>query len=168
MFGILGAITFVVAMVVGGAAQAWGPLVGALFYTFVNDYARTIGENPSDNFLFSWFVDEGTKIVGLGGIVFGLLLILFARFAPFGAVGTYKLLRSRVVVVLPSPPAVDVPILIDPEIAAAMDTATPLLDGPDLDGPDVNGDDEESATMVDSSDSQGEGGAPPPSSPATA
>ena len=169
LFGLIGAITFVVAMVVGGAAQAWGPLVGALFYTFVNDYARTIGENPSENFLFSWFVDEGTKIVGLGGIVFGLLLILFARFAPFGAVGTYKLLRSRVVVVLPSPPVVDVPILIDPEVAAAMDTATPLLDDAEADAqevtaPEVSGVDGAEPTMVDSADSQGEGGAPPPSS----
>ena len=46
-------------------------------------------------------MDEGTKISGLGGVTFGLLLILFARFVPFGAVGTMRMWRSRVVVVVP-------------------------------------------------------------------
>lgn len=134
LFGLIGAITFVVAMVVGGAAQAWGPLVGALVYVFVNDYARTVGERPSDNFLFGWFVDEGTKILGLGGIVFGGLLILFARFAPYGAVGTYKLARSRYLVVVPTPPA-----SVDPSTGA----------GPT--GPDAT-----STTTVETAGSTGE------------
>ncbi len=148
LFGLIGAITFVVAMVVGGAAQAWGPLVGALFYTFVNDYARTIGEKPSDNFLFGWFVDEGTKIVGLGGIVFGLLLILFARFAPYGAVGTYKLLRSRVVQVIPTPPSVSVATLVPADGLTTDDLGT--------------------ETMVDATGSEGSGRAEPPSNQPTA
>ena len=48
LFGLFGAITFLVAMVVGGAAQNWGPLVGAVFYVFVNEIARSVGEAPSD------------------------------------------------------------------------------------------------------------------------
>ncbi len=151
LFGLIGAITFVVAMVVGGAAQAWGPLVGALFYTFVNDYARTVGENPSDNFLFGWFVDEGTKIVGLGGIVFGALLILFARFAPYGAVGTYKLARSRVVQIVPTPPVLD-------ELAAAGASGAP---SPDLGVPTSAGDGMEG--MVDSADLSGDDDSEPTS-----
>ena len=47
LFGLFGAITFLVAMVVGGAAQNWGPLVGAVFYVFVNEIA-SVGEAPSD------------------------------------------------------------------------------------------------------------------------
>jgi branched-chain amino acid transport system permease protein len=103
LFGLLGAITFLVAMVVGGAAQTWGPLVGAVFYVFVNDIARSIGENPSES-VFGFAFSEGSKLDGLGGVIFGILLILFARFAPFGAVGTFRKLRGQVVRVVPKPP----------------------------------------------------------------
>ncbi len=104
LFGLFGAITFLVAMVVGGAAQNWGPLVGAVFFIFVNELARTVGENPSES-VFGFLFSEGTKLDGLGGVIFGVLLILFARFAPFGAVGTFRILRGRVVQVIPKPPA---------------------------------------------------------------
>ena len=100
-FGLFGSVTLLVAMVVGGAAQNWGPFVGAMFYVFVNDFARSVGEDPSNSLFLGWVVDEGTKISGLGGVTFGLLLILFARFVPFGAVGTMRMWRSRVVAVVP-------------------------------------------------------------------
>lgn len=147
MFGMIGSITFIVAMVIGGAAQTWGPLVGALFYVYVNDYARRIGEDPSDHFLLGIFVDEGTKIVGLGGITFGLLLILFARFAPFGAVGTYKLLRARVAQLVPTPPTVEVHALVDEH-------------GPDADDGPIDPSASRPA-MVDGAGSQGESGSEP-------
>ena len=150
MFGLIGAITFVVAMVVGGAAQAWGPLVGALFYMFVNDYARTIGENPSDHFLLGKFVDEGSKIVGLGGIVFGALLILFARFAPYGAVGTVKLLRARLVQVVPTPPA-DVSV----GTPGHPDDATPAVNHEAEDRPTSS--DAPAATNVTDAGTEGDG-----------
>jgi len=101
LFGLFGSVTLLVAMVVGGAAQNWGPFVGAMFYVFVNDFARSVGENPSGSFLLGWLVEPGTKINGLGGIIFGLMLILFARFVPFGAVGTMRMWRSKAVVVVP-------------------------------------------------------------------
>jgi branched-chain amino acid transport system permease protein len=107
LFGLFGAIAFLVAMFVGGAAQSWGPVIGGLFYVFVNDFARSVGEDPDGSILLGWFVDEGTQINGLGGLTFGVLLILFARFAPFGAVGTYKYARSKVVQVTPIPPDLD-------------------------------------------------------------
>ena len=56
-FGLLGSITLVVALVVGGAAQQWGPFVGAMFYVFVDDYARGIGEAPDKNFFIGWLVE---------------------------------------------------------------------------------------------------------------
>jgi branched-chain amino acid transport system permease protein len=90
LFTILGAITFLVIVVIGGAASTWGPLVGALVYTYVSDWARDTGEEHD--------------IAGLAGVLFGALLILFARFAPFGAVGGLKLLRSKFVLVVPRPP----------------------------------------------------------------
>jgi hypothetical protein len=91
-------------MMVGGAAQNWGPFVGAMFYVFVNNFARSVGEDPSNSIFLGWFVDEGTKINGLGGVTFGVLLILFARFVPLGAVGTMKLWRAKVVQVVPRLP----------------------------------------------------------------
>ena len=160
LFGLFGAITFLVAMVVGGAAQNWGPLVGAVFYVFVNEIARSVGEAPGDyeagfvgalvllvivaivvvmrylvqhaddirsnvsngavkaaavvigsivgliaagNALLG--ISDGGKLDGLGGVIFGILLIIFARFAPFGAVGTFRILRSKLVLVIPKPPA---------------------------------------------------------------
>lgn len=103
-FGLFGSVTLLVAMVVGGAAQNWGPFVGAMFYVFVNDYARSVGENPSDSLLLGWAVESGTKINGLGGVTFGVMLILFARFVPFGAVGTAKMWRSKLVQVVPKVP----------------------------------------------------------------
>ena len=106
IFGLFGSVTFLVAMVVGGAAQNWGPFVGAMFYVFVNDFARSVGEDPSNSIFLGWFVDEGTKINGLGGVTFGVLLILFARFVPFGAVGTMRMWRSKVVQVVPRLPIV--------------------------------------------------------------
>ena len=159
LFGLIGAVTFLVAMVVGGAAQVWGPLVGAVFYVFVNERARSVGEAPGDfgrdfaivlvivvalivvfvarylmanierikanvsnealraaaivvSALVAIFVlqdvllgiSDGGKLDGLGGVVFGVLLVVFARFAPFGAVGTFRLGRNRLVQVVPSPP----------------------------------------------------------------
>jgi branched-subunit amino acid ABC-type transport system permease component len=104
IFGLFGSVTFLVAMVVGGAAQNWGPFVGAMFYVFVNDFARSVGEDPSGSILLGWFVDEGTKLNGLGGVTFGVLLILFARFVPFGAVGTMRMWRSKAVLVVPRVP----------------------------------------------------------------
>jgi len=104
LFGLFGSVTLLVAMVVGGAAQNWGPFVGAMFYVFVNDFARSVGEDPSNSLFLGWFVDEGTKIDGLGGVTFGVLLILFARFVPVGAVGTMKIWRAKVVQVVPRVP----------------------------------------------------------------
>jgi len=160
LFGLFGAITFLVAMVVGGAAQNWGPLVGAVFYVFVNEIARSVGEAPGDyeaGFIGALVmlvivtivvvmrylgqhaddiranvsngapkaafvvvgsivavvaagylllgVSDGGKLDGLGGVIFGVLLIIFARFAPFGAVGTFRILRSKLVQIIPKPPA---------------------------------------------------------------
>jgi branched-chain amino acid transport system permease protein len=118
LFTILGSIVFLVAMVIGGAASTWGPLVGALFYTYVNDFARTQGEERG--------------VDGLGGVIFGVLLILLARFAPFGVVGYLRKARARFVRVVPKPPVVAAaPPLQGVPAAATVTTAAP---GPAPDG----------------------------------
>ena len=119
-FGLLGSVTLIVALVVGGAAQQWGPFVGAMFYVFVDDYAREVGEAPDKNFFIGWMVDSTTKINGLGGVLFGVLLILFARFVPFGAVGTMRMGRSKVVQVIPVPPTTRATAVADGEPTTVM------------------------------------------------
>ena len=91
-FTLLGAIGFLVAMVIGGTAATWGPLVGALAYTYINDWAKEQGEK--------------NDIAGLGGVIFGIVLIVIARFAPFGVIGALRKLRARIVRVVPKLPAV--------------------------------------------------------------
>ncbi len=146
IFGLFGSVTFLVAMVVGGAAQNWGPFVGAMFYVFVNDFARGVGEDPSGSILLGWFVGEGTKIDGLGGVTFGVLLILFARFVPFGAVGTMRMWRSKVVQVVPR-----VPIPATGVGAASAEAPDGVVD--DLAGGSKgSGEPEVPATSVDSAE----------------
>ena len=146
IFGLFGSVTFLVAMVVGGAAQNWGPFVGAMFYVFVNDFARSVGEDPSGSLLLGWIVDEGTKLNGLGGVTFGVLLILFARFVPFGAVGTMRMWRSKVVQVVPR-----VPIPAMGVVAADAETPGGVADHVDG-GSKGSGTSEEPPTSVEPAD----------------
>jgi branched-chain amino acid transport system permease protein len=149
LFGLFGSVTLLVAMVVGGAAQNWGPFVGAMFYVFVNDYARSVGEDPSSSLLLGWLVDSGTKINGLGGITFGVMLILFARFVPFGAVGTLRMWRSKAVVVVPklamtaatsgvAAPSADTGADNAGEPAGSVDPATTNVDDAEPSSPDAD------------------------------
>jgi branched-chain amino acid transport system permease protein len=98
-FGLLGSINLLVIVVLGGAASTWGPLVGALAFVYVRDWATTFGEGKG---LLG--VGEGINVAGLGSIVFGALLILLVFVAPYGLVGLGRKLRAWFVRVLPKPP----------------------------------------------------------------
>jgi len=127
-FGLLGSITLVVVLIVGGAAQQWGPFVGAMFYVFVDDFARSVGEDPDGSWLIGWAVDPGTTINGLGGVLFGVMLILFARFVPFGAVGTMRMGRAKVVQVIAQPPTSKGTAVADGEPTSVMNAGIDTLD----------------------------------------
>ena len=99
-FTLFGSIFLLVMVVLGGAGSTWGPLVGAFIFVYVRDWASGVGEGNGVLGLF-----EGTRIGGLGGIVFGVLLIVIVFVAPFGAVGLLRKARAKVVRVLPRPPA---------------------------------------------------------------
>jgi branched-chain amino acid transport system permease protein len=120
MFTLFGAIFLLVIIIVGGPAQMWGPLVGAVLFVYVRDWATEVGER--------------NDIDGLGGLVFGVGLIIVVFIAPGGLVGLLKLLRSKVVRVVPRPPAsVSEPPAPEPEpepddVPAA--TAVPTYDPP--------------------------------------
>jgi branched-chain amino acid transport system permease protein len=103
-FILFGAIFLLVMVFLGGAASTWGPFVGALIFVYVRDWANDVGEG---NGVLGFF--EGTKIDGLGGIVFGILLIVLMFAAPYGLVGLLRQWRAKVVRVIPKIPPIAIP-----------------------------------------------------------
>jgi branched-chain amino acid transport system permease protein len=98
-FILFGAIFLLVMVFLGGAASTWGPIVGALIFVYVRDWANGVGEGKGVLGMF-----EGTKIDGLGGIVFGILLIVLMFAAPYGVVGLLRQWRAKLVRVIPKAP----------------------------------------------------------------
>jgi branched-chain amino acid transport system permease protein len=101
-FTILGAIIFLVIMVVGGAGSLLGPIVGAFFYYRVDQYTR---ELPDKSWLPESFRDFLQGRPNLATLVFAMLLILLMFVAPFGLVGLAKRIGRRFVMVVPTSPA---------------------------------------------------------------
>jgi branched-chain amino acid transport system permease protein len=98
-FTLIGAITFVVIMVIGGGATLWGPLVGAVFYVFVEVRTRAWGAD-SEGFVgvaFGWL--NSSPATFLLAVI--LLVLMFV--APFGIVGLLKRLAAKAIVLVPSP-----------------------------------------------------------------
>jgi branched-chain amino acid transport system permease protein len=112
-FTLFGGIFLLVMVVMGGAGTTWGPLVGAMIFVYVRDWAAGVGEGDG---VFGFL--EGTRIDGIGGIVFGLLLIGIVFVAPFGVVGLLRKARAKVILVLPRPPVL-------PTAANALEAAAP-------------------------------------------
>jgi branched-chain amino acid transport system permease protein len=100
-YTILGAILFLVIMVIGGTASLLGPIVGALVYYRVDQYTRDL---PSKDYLPGFVHDFLNGRANLATIVFATLLILLMFLAPFGLVGLAKRVGRRIVLVIPRPP----------------------------------------------------------------
>jgi branched-chain amino acid transport system permease protein len=83
-------ILFLVAVVIGGTATVWGPLIGGFLVVFVQDEIAKFVAHPS--FLGSFF--EGKEV--LSPAVFGITLILFMYVLPDGLVGGLKRLYNRI------------------------------------------------------------------------
>jgi branched-chain amino acid transport system permease protein len=101
-FSILGAIIFLVIMVIGGAASLAGPIVGAVVYFRIERYTR---ELPGKTYLPDFLHDFLAGRPNFATLVFSVLLILLMFVAPFGIVGTAKYLARRVLVVVPHTPS---------------------------------------------------------------
>jgi ABC-type branched-subunit amino acid transport system permease subunit len=101
LYTILGAILFLVIMVIGGTGSLLGPVVGAFVYYRVNQYTIDL---PSKDYLPGFVHDFLQGRANLATIVFASLLILLMYLAPFGFVGLAKRLARRVVLVVPRPP----------------------------------------------------------------
>lgn len=98
---ILGAILFLVIMVIGGTASLLGPIIGAFVYYRVNEF--TIDLN-NQSWLPGWFNDFLEGRANLATLVFATLLIVLMFVAPYGIVGLAKQVGRRIVVVVPRPP----------------------------------------------------------------
>ena len=98
-FTLIGAIMFVVVMVIGGGATLWGPIVGGFVYVYVEVRTREWGEEDGGlvGALFGWL--NGSPATLILAIV--LLVLMFV--APFGIVGLLKRLAAKVVVIVPKP-----------------------------------------------------------------
>ncbi|MCB9379106.1 MAG: branched-chain amino acid ABC transporter permease [Acidimicrobiaceae bacterium] len=98
---VLGAITFLIAMVIGGAGSLWGPILGSTLYVFVTDKTGSWADDDKIpgliRPLFGW-----SKISPADGI-FALLLIILMFVAPRGIAGLWKQYSPLVVRVLPRP-----------------------------------------------------------------
>ncbi len=98
---IVGALTFLIIMVIGGSGSLWGPVIGAVLYVFVTD--RTGGWADEQSIpaplrpLFGWAkVPPGTGI-------FAVILIALMFVAPNGVVGLWHKYSARFVSIVPRP-----------------------------------------------------------------
>jgi branched-chain amino acid transport system permease protein len=99
---LIGSITFLLIMVLGGAALLWGPIVGALVYVELDARTRKAGETGEGIIgkVFNDFLNiEGSPATLILSIV--LLILMFV--APFGIVGLLKRIAHRFVLIVPRP-----------------------------------------------------------------
>ena len=98
---VVGSITFLIVMVVGGAGTLWGPIIGAIVFQFITEKTGDWAdpeEIPSIlRPIFSW-----SDVAPAGGI-FALTLIVLMFVAPLGLAGLWKRIIGRVVAVVPHP-----------------------------------------------------------------
>lgn len=98
-FTLIGAITFLLIMVLGGAATLWGPIVGAFAYVLLDSRTREAGETGEGvvGWLFGWMTGSPATLI----LSIVLLIVVFV--APFGIVGLLKRIAARFVVIVPRP-----------------------------------------------------------------
>ncbi len=98
-FTLLGSITFLLIMVLGGAATLWGPIVGAFAYVILDTRTREAGESGEGviGWLFGWMTGSPATLI----LAIVLLIIVFV--APFGIVGLLKRIAAKFIVIIPRP-----------------------------------------------------------------
>lgn len=98
---ILGAITFLIVMVIGGAGSLWGPIVGSALFVFVTDRTGTWADDESIPAVLRPFFGWSKIPPGTG--IFAVVLIVLMFVAPLGLVGLWRKHTPRLVRVLPKP-----------------------------------------------------------------
>lgn len=92
------AVPLLIGLVIGGVGTLEGALIGSLVYVFVNEWTKGV-----DDTLGGWGL-EIANIEKLTPAVFGVILILVTFFAPGGIAGFGKLLKAKLVQIIPQPP----------------------------------------------------------------
>lgn len=98
---VLGAITFLIVMVVGGAGSLWGPIIGAALFVYVTELTGDWSNPEAIPGLLRPLFDWSNTPPGTG--IFAIVLIVLMFVAPFGLVGLWKKLQAKVIVVSPRP-----------------------------------------------------------------
>jgi branched-chain amino acid transport system permease protein len=121
-FNLPGAITFLVIMVIGGAATLWGPVIGAVLFVFVDNRTREWGTEGEGlvGILFGWLKSSPATFI----LALALLLAMFT--APYGIVGLLKRLAARFVAIIPTPAGTTTVAPVEEAIAPPIDE--PFLD----------------------------------------
>jgi branched-chain amino acid transport system permease protein len=120
-FTLIGAIIFVVVMVLGGAATLWGPIVGSVVYIFLDKKTTEWGESDSGvmSALFGWMTGSPAPFV------LAVVLIVMMFVAPFGIVGLLRRFASRFVVIVPAPAGASTKVAAaaaaDPDLGEPVD-----------------------------------------------
>jgi branched-chain amino acid transport system permease protein len=99
---LLGSITFLLIMVLGGAATLWGPIIGAFAFVLLDTRTREAGvqeEGIVSTVFGDWLNIQGSPAT----LVLAILIMIVIFVAPFGLVGLLKRLTHRFVVIVPRP-----------------------------------------------------------------
>lgn len=92
------AIPLLVGLVVGGVASLQGSFIGGLVVVFLVEWTKTLDDQLASAGL------EIRNLEKLTPAVYGLILILVTFFAPGGIAGLLKLLKSKLVQIIPQSP----------------------------------------------------------------
>ncbi len=99
---LVGSITFLLVMVLGGAATLWGPIFGALLYVVIDSRTReagTSGEGIVNKIFNEWLNFETSPATFILAVI--IIIVIFV--APFGLVGLMKRIARYFVVIVPKP-----------------------------------------------------------------
>ena len=127
---LIGSITFLLIMVLGGAGTLWGPIVGAVAYVMIDARTRAAGETGGGivgTVFNDWLNIEGSPAT----LILAILLLAMMFIAPFGIVGLLRRIARRFVVIVPRPagnPIDEREALMTTEAVADVDVDEP---GPD-------------------------------------
>lgn len=113
---LVGGITFMLIMVLGGAGTLWGPIVGGLVYVLVDSRARAAGSGSGGVLGYlqgNWFFGSPATLI------LAIVLIVLMFVAPFGLVGLLKRIAHRFVIIVPRPAGTNPPS--EAAVAAELD-----------------------------------------------
>ncbi len=105
------AVPLLIGLVIGGVGTLEGGLIGGLVYVFVNEWTKGLDESLDGIGLPIANVEKLTPAL------FGIILIMVTFFAPGGIAGFLKVLKAKLIRLVPQPPE-----------GAVIDTAIDVTD----------------------------------------